>query len=288
MTRDETAGTPTGAAREYRTAELAEAAGITVRTLRFYRERRLLPPPRREGRIAWYGSHHLSRLRTIAALLDRGHTLSGIADLLMTFESGRGVGELLELQGDALVPWSEETPVRLSPEDLADRFGEQITAANLAASFDIGYLALEGDRMVHVSRRLLDASSALVAEGVPLSAVLAAAREVRTHTEALARIFTDLFRTHVLADILDQAPSTTTAAPPGAEPAAPLSTEELARLGETVERLRPIARAVLDAELSMAMERRIRGELTFWPRERAQPPATGPRTAEEEPRQPRS
>lgn len=34
--------------REYRTEELAEAAGIPVRTLRFYRERKLLPPPRRE------------------------------------------------------------------------------------------------------------------------------------------------------------------------------------------------------------------------------------------------
>ena len=54
-------------AREYRVEELAEAAGIPVRTLRFYRERRLLPPPRRAGRIAWYSEDHLSRLRTIAA-----------------------------------------------------------------------------------------------------------------------------------------------------------------------------------------------------------------------------
>ena len=52
--------------------ELATAAGITVRTLRFYRERGLIPPPRREGRIAWYDEHHLARLRTIAALLERG------------------------------------------------------------------------------------------------------------------------------------------------------------------------------------------------------------------------
>ncbi|MFE5606089.1 MerR family transcriptional regulator, partial [Streptomyces sp. NPDC056540] len=72
--------------REYRTEELAEAAGIPVRTLRFYRERKLLPPPRREGRIAWYDDHHLARLRTIAALLERGHTLGGIAELTAAFE----------------------------------------------------------------------------------------------------------------------------------------------------------------------------------------------------------
>lgn len=57
--------------REYRMAELARLAGITVRTLRFYRERKLIPPPRREGRIAWYDDHHLARLRTIAALLEQ-------------------------------------------------------------------------------------------------------------------------------------------------------------------------------------------------------------------------
>jgi len=40
-------------AREYRIGELAREAGITVRTLRYYQERKLLPPPRREGRIGW-------------------------------------------------------------------------------------------------------------------------------------------------------------------------------------------------------------------------------------------
>src|SRR5690606_33665003 len=54
--------------REFRAAELAEAAGITTRTLRFYRERKLIPPPRREGRIAWYDEHHLARLRTVTGL----------------------------------------------------------------------------------------------------------------------------------------------------------------------------------------------------------------------------
>ncbi|MET9943075.1 MerR family transcriptional regulator, partial [Streptomyces halstedii] len=86
--------------------ELAKEAGITVRTLRFYRERGLIPPPRREGRIAWYDDHHLARLRTIAGLLERGHTLNGIADLAATFESGRDVAEVLGL-GEP----TEETPV---------------------------------------------------------------------------------------------------------------------------------------------------------------------------------
>ncbi|WP_175410926.1 MerR family transcriptional regulator [Streptomyces sp. TRM64462] len=201
--------------------ELAAAAGITPRTLRFYRERGLIPPPRREGRIAWYGPHHLARLRTIAALLERGHTLNGIADLAAAFESGRDVGEVLGLNEP-----TEEEPVRLHPEQLADFFGDQATAENLGAALDLGYLATDGEDLIHVSRRLLDVSASLVKEGVPLSAVLAAAHEVRAHADALATLFTDLLHAHVR----DEDPT----------------------------RLRPLAKSVVEAELSMALDRRLR------------------------------
>ncbi|MFJ6657852.1 MerR family transcriptional regulator [Streptomyces sp. NPDC091377] len=201
--------------------ELARAAGITVRTLRFYRERRLIPPPRRAGRIAWYDDHHLARLRTIAALLERGHTLNGIAELAEAFDHGRDVADLL-----GVGPPTEETPVRLTPEELADAFAGQDTPENLAAALDLGYLGTDGEDIVHISRRLLDVSRALVAEGIPLSEVLAAAGRVREHADALAALFADL--------VLRHAPE------------------------EDVQRLRPLAKSVVDAELSLAMDRRIR------------------------------
>ncbi len=209
--------------REYRMEELAEEAGITVRTLRFYRERGLIPPPRREGRIAWYDDHHLARLRTIAGLLERGHTLNGIADLAATFESGRDVAEVLGL-GEP----TEETPVRLTPEQLADYFEGEVTPENLATALDLGYLATDGDEIVHISRRLLEVSAELVREGVPLSTVLSSGRRVREHADALAEIFVRVLHAHTKE----------------AEPA----------------QLRPLARAVVDAELSMALDRRLRRE----------------------------
>ncbi|MET9348965.1 MerR family transcriptional regulator [Streptomyces termitum] len=203
-------------------AELAEAAGITVRTLRFYRERGLIPPPRREGRIAWYDDRHLARLRTIAALLERGHTLTGIADLTSAFETGRDVGEVLELGTP-----TEEEPVRLTPEELADRFAGEVTPENFAAALALGYLATDGEEIVHVSRRLLDVSAALVREGVPLAEVLRAGARVREHAEALAELFAELLGAHAA--------------------------------GEDLQRLRPLAKSVVDAELSLALDRRLRG-----------------------------
>ncbi|MEU8624988.1 MerR family transcriptional regulator, partial [Streptomyces sp. NPDC048669] len=202
-------------------AELAKEAGIPVRTLRFYRERGLISPPRREGRIAWYDDHHLARLRTITGLLERGHTLNGIADLARTFESGRDVAEVLGL-GEP----TEETPVRLTPEQLADYFEGESTPENLAAAMELGYLGTDGDEIVHISRRLLEVSAELVREGVPLATVLASGRRVREHADALADLFVATLRDH-----------STREEPP---------------------QLRPLARAVVDAELSMALDRRLR------------------------------
>ncbi|MFF3331563.1 MerR family transcriptional regulator [Streptomyces sp. NPDC002888] len=201
--------------------ELARLAGITVRTLRFYRERKLIPPPRREGRIAWYDDHHLARLRTISALLERGHTLNGIAELAEAFDHGRGVGDLLGMDTP-----TEEIPVHLTPGELADRFAGEVTPENLAAAMELGYLGIDGEEIVHISRRLLDVSSALVREGIPLAEVLTAGRRVREHADALAELFTGL--------ILRHAPE------------------------EDVQRLRPLARSVMEAELSLALDRRMR------------------------------
>jgi DNA-binding transcriptional MerR regulator len=205
--------------REYRMEELARLAGITVRTLRFYRERKLIPPPRREGRIAWYDDHHLARLRTIAALLERGHTLTGIAELAEALDHGRDVADVL-----GVAP-TEEEPVRLTPEELAARFEGEVTAENLAAALDLGYLGTDGDEIVHISRRLLDVSSALVREGIPLAEVLAAGKRVREHVDELAEMFTELVLRH-------------------------------AQEGD-LQRLRPLARSVVEAEMSLALDRRL-------------------------------
>ncbi|MFI6440966.1 MerR family transcriptional regulator [Streptomyces sp. NPDC050759] len=207
--------------REYRMEELARLAGITVRTLRFYRERKLIPPPRREGRIAWYDDHHLARLRTIAALLERGHTLTGIAELADALEHGRDVADLVGLDTP-----TEEEPVRLTPEELAARFEGEVTAENLAAALDLGYLGTDGDDIIHISRRLLDVSSALVREGIPLAEVLTAGKHVREHADALAEMFAELVLRHASEDDL--------------------------------HRLRPLARSVVEAELSLALDRRLR------------------------------
>src|ERR687890_407591 len=63
----------------FRVDGLAARSGVSVDTVRFYQSRGLLPPPRREGRVAWYDDEHLERLARIRRLQARGLTLATIA-----------------------------------------------------------------------------------------------------------------------------------------------------------------------------------------------------------------
>lgn len=63
-----------------RADELASRAGVTVQLLRSYQSKGLVPPPRHEGRVAWYDRRHLDRLHHIRRLKDRGYSLRMIAE----------------------------------------------------------------------------------------------------------------------------------------------------------------------------------------------------------------
>ncbi|MGG7612033.1 MerR family transcriptional regulator, partial [Streptomyces sp. ZG43] len=59
--------------------ELAARTGVTVRTIRFYSTRGLLPPPAiGPRRVGHYGPAHLSRLALIEDLQHQGLTLAAI------------------------------------------------------------------------------------------------------------------------------------------------------------------------------------------------------------------
>ena len=61
--------------------DLAAAAGLTRRAVRFYVQQKLLPPPAGVGRGRHYGRSHLDRLREIVAQQAAGHSLDAIRRL---------------------------------------------------------------------------------------------------------------------------------------------------------------------------------------------------------------
>ena len=98
--------------KQYRVQELARQAGITVELLRSYQSKGLLPPPRHEGRVAWYGARHLERLRLIRDLKDRGYSLRMIE---------RAVDRGAEQPEDIALAAVEVPEERLTLAQLAER-----------------------------------------------------------------------------------------------------------------------------------------------------------------------
>ena len=64
--------------RTYSIGSLADAAGVSRRTVRFYVQRDLLPPPEGLGRGALYTDEHLARLLQIKAWQEEGVPLDEI------------------------------------------------------------------------------------------------------------------------------------------------------------------------------------------------------------------
>jgi DNA-binding transcriptional MerR regulator len=74
----------------YKLEELARAAGTSARTVRYYVQRGLLPPPAFRGKDTAYGREHLVRLAAIRRLQEAYYPLDAIVALL----ANKSVAEL--------------------------------------------------------------------------------------------------------------------------------------------------------------------------------------------------
>lgn len=216
---------------EYRVDELARAADTSVRNVRVYQERGLLPPPRRVGRTGVYTEAHLARLRLIRLLLQRGYTFATIGELIDAWSAGQGIADLLGLDDAIAAPWTDETPEVRNWGTLFDVFSEG-TPDDLQRAAALGLVSVEGDEILVPSPRLLEAGAQLVEAGVPLKAVLDLAEGLQSRMNEVARLMFRMFGSHVAAE--------------GRSGTA---------VAEALMRLRPLAKEAIDAMLSMALER---------------------------------
>nr|WP_255653417.1 MerR family transcriptional regulator [Myxococcus sp. XM-1-1-1] len=88
---------------EWKLAELAEEAGVSPRTVRYYVQRGLLPAPPFKGPDTVYGEEHLIRLKAIRVLQARFLPLDAIQ------------AELLRLTPDELRKLAESAPTPTPP-----------------------------------------------------------------------------------------------------------------------------------------------------------------------------
>ena len=218
--------------------ELARRAGTTVRNVRAYQDKGLLPPPERRGRTGVYGREHLSRLRIIGQLLGRGYTLSSIAELLSAWAAGQDLASVFGLETAVASPWTDEEPGLFTLPDLVRMFGS-FSPLWLVKAHRLGILSPDGARFYAPSPRLLHAGAALVQAGIPLDEMLDVVEKLRANVEVAAEAMVRLVEHHLFAPYGH-------GLPPGTE---------VERLGEVIWRLRPLVEMATRAEVARAMER---------------------------------
>lgn len=225
---------------EFTIDELAREAGATVRNIRAYQERGILPPPRRQGRVGMYGPSHLARLKIIGSMLARGYTLANVAELVEAWEKGHNVAEVIGLEAAVTSPWTDETPTRLSGEQLLQLMGEAPDPKNMSMAVQLDVIRPDGDGFIVPSMKLLNVAATLMREGVPLTDQMVMIAELRRRTEEIA----DGLVAMVVRHIFDAY---------GKDSLPPA--QEAPRLSALIWRLRPLVMQAVDSEVARAMEK---------------------------------
>jgi DNA-binding transcriptional MerR regulator len=222
--------------------ELASRAGVTVRTVRFYAGRGLLPPPRLRGRTGLYGADHLARLELVRELQSLGLTLASIEKHLKKIPLD-APAEDLALQRALLSPWAPERPEELDRHELDRRAGRHLDDETIKRLEALGVVErLPADAVRVISPALLGISAELAQLPMPLETLIASHETVDRYTTALAAELQQVFQDTVVRPYREG----------GRAP------EERERLMEMAGKLKPLMIQSLVTSFQRAVDKAIR------------------------------
>jgi DNA-binding transcriptional MerR regulator len=154
---------------EYRIDDLARLAGTTTRNVRVYRDRGLLPPPLRVGRIALYNDTHLTRLRLITSMLNRGYNIAHVREMLSAWEEGKNIGDVLGLESAIVGTWTTEKSQTMP-------LAEAQRLINDAKAFDrlvgLQVIRVDGAQATITRPKLIDAFNEIRGYGVSMDKLI--------------------------------------------------------------------------------------------------------------------
>ena len=214
--------------------ELTTRVGMSVRNIRFYTSKGLVPPPIRRGRSGFYPADHVSRLELVRELQSHGFTLSAIEKYLAAVPED-ATPEQIALHRTMLAPWQAEAVVELSSAELDARAGRSLTPDDLQLLRALGIVRRLGEDTWAVTATQLAVGVGLIELGFPTETAVAAAEVYARHGREVAEELNDLFRTQVWPAYKEAGASAET-------------------IREVVERIKPLSIASLVSAYEQAMD----------------------------------
>lgn len=223
--------------------ELARVSGVTVRNIRAYQSRGLLPPPQVRARTGYYGPDHEARLELIRDLQDEGVKLDTIKKLLDT--TGGSTEQIVRFIRTVRGLFAGEERQIVTVAELGERFADTDSALIKRAQRGGLLREIADDQYEEISPRLVRVAADLHELGIPPARMLEVIEQLRKHADAIAKIYVELF----LGEIWQ--PFDSSGRPEEGWP----------RLYETIERLRRTAGEAVAAVLEEAVSERL--DVTF-------------------------
>ncbi len=230
--------------------QLAASVGMTVRNVRAYAGRGLIPSPHLVGRTGYYGPEHVSRLRLIRDLLERGYTLAAVEKVLQR-QSTATAGHALDLLHTLEDPLGQaEVPEEMTTDALLRLAGVEEETGFLDQLVEIGLVErVDASRVRLVRPFVVRAGAKAMALGLDRASVLALLPLLGEHLHVIAQRFVDEVRTQMWKPFVD----------------AGLPEERWPAMLETIRTLLPVASqavlAVFRDELNKVIEEALGEEL---------------------------
>lgn len=175
--------------------ELTARVGLSVRTVRFYTSRGLVPPPLRRGRSGYYTADHVARLGLVQELQAHGFTLAAIERYVAGIPDDATPGDVA-LRRTMLAPWHSDRPVRMTRAELEARADRPLSDEDLETLHSLGVVAEADDGRLDVSPSQLSVGLGLLGLGFPVAAARAAREVYEAHGHQIARELYEVFRRH--------------------------------------------------------------------------------------------
>ncbi|MEV6543841.1 MerR family transcriptional regulator [Streptomyces sp. NPDC051665] len=178
--------------------ELAARAGTTVRTVRFYSTKGLLPPPVIGARrVGHYGPEHLSRLALIEELQHQGMTLAAIERYLGQLPPDLSAHDLA-IHRAVVASWAPDTVETLDRRELERRAGRALSEEDVERLVAMGVVGVGVDGASYrVDSGLLRLGVRLLDVPVSQEAILASRNVLIEHSRAAAHELSQVFRGEV-------------------------------------------------------------------------------------------
>lgn len=176
--------------------ELTTRVGMSVRNVRFYTTKGLVPPPIRRGRSGYYTPDHVARLELVQELQAHGFTLAAIERYVARIPAD-ATPEDIALHRTMLAPWQADMPVEMSRAELDQRTGRTLSDDDLATMRALGIVLPTGPGRFEVAVSQLSVGLALLDLGFPVEAAVAASEVYAEHGRQIAKELNELFRTSI-------------------------------------------------------------------------------------------